>query len=173
MNLKTMNFIIEEELLKIEPDLYRFAQKLVNNNAEDASDLLQESILKILTNVELYSNDCNFKAWCYTVMRNTFLNSIRKKGIEMKYIEKYDFAWDYIALQELIPNECDSVSLYKDTNDVLEMLPVDYSLPLKMFINGYRYIEIADKLNLPLSTIKNRIHIARLRMRIMLRDYVD
>lgn len=171
MNLKLMNFIIEEELLKIESDLYRFAQKLTKDNAEDALDLLQETILRILTNAEMYSIDCNFKAWCYTVMRNTFLNSIRKRGVEMKYIEKRDFAWNYHSLQELIVAEAESS--YKDTCDILNALPIEYSLPLKMFISGYRYLEIADKLNLPLSTIKNRIHIARSRLRVLLRDYLD
>ena len=40
MNLKLMNFIIEEELLKIESDLYRFAQKLTKDNAEDALEFI-------------------------------------------------------------------------------------------------------------------------------------
>lgn len=166
-----MNFIIEEKLLKIEPDLYRFAQKLVKENTEDAQDLLQETMLRILTNAEMYSMDCSFKAWCYTIMRNTFLNSIRKRGVEMKYFEKCDFAWDYIALQELIA--ADAESSYKDTCDILNALPIEYSLPFKLFISGYRYLEIADKLNLPLSTVKNRIHIARSRLRVLLRDYID
>lgn len=173
LNLKAMKFIIKEELLSIEQDLYKFALKLMKNNKDDALDLLQESMLKILTNAEQYSVDTNFRAWCYTIIRNTFLNSMRKRDTEMRYMQAKNFAWDFLALQEIIPADADSDAFYKDTCDILQSLPLEYSVPLKMFINGYKYMEISDKLNLPLSTVKNRIHIARTRLRVLLRDYID
>ena len=55
---------------------------------------------------------------------------------------------------------------------VINSLPIDYSLPFSMYADGYKYHEISETLDIPIGTVKSRIHTARTRLQLMLRDYV-
>lgn len=46
-----------------------------------------------------------------------------------------------------------------------------YSIPFKMLVSGFKYTEIAEKLNLPIGTVKSRIFLARKRLQAVLADY--
>ncbi|MCB9017872.1 MAG: hypothetical protein H6544_04650, partial [Prevotellaceae bacterium] len=47
----------------------------------------------------------------------------------------------------------------------------DYRVPFSMHVSGYKYHEIAEKMNLPIGTVKSRIFFARQRLQKTLRDY--
>lgn len=67
--MKTFDF--QQKLLELENSLKRFAYSLTSDK-EEAKDLVQETYLKALTYQDKYVNDDNFKAWTFTIMRNTF-----------------------------------------------------------------------------------------------------
>jgi RNA polymerase sigma factor (sigma-70 family) len=52
----------------------------LTNNKEDAKDLFQETLLRALVYKDKYSTGTNLKAWLYTIMRNIFINTYRKKS---------------------------------------------------------------------------------------------
>ncbi|MGV3539520.1 MAG: RNA polymerase sigma factor, partial [Rufibacter sp.] len=59
-------------------------------------------------------------------------------------------------------------------NDIyvaIEQLPEELSTPFMMYYVGYKYLEIADQLKLPIGTVKNRIHLARKELKQQLHVY--
>ena len=81
-NLKRLNSMSAIEFNRSITGMYGslkpYAVKLTRS-LEDANDLLQETILKALTNRDKYRHNTNLKAWLYTIMRNIFINNYRKK----------------------------------------------------------------------------------------------
>ena len=76
----------KRDLLEMQSDLQRFAFKLTADK-EDANDLLQETSLRALENMEKYTPDTNFKGWVYTIMRNIFINNYRKVLREQTFVD--------------------------------------------------------------------------------------
>jgi RNA polymerase sigma-70 factor (ECF subfamily) len=93
-------------------------------------------------------------------MRNTFINDFRRKKTsktqsvshESLYIQFNTRAVDNNGIQQITEDEI---------NTMIENLDDKLKVPFMMFFVGYRYHEIAKKLDLPLGTVKSRIHNAR------------
>lgn len=60
----------------------------------------------------------------------------------------------------------------KEIHRVVNSLPKEYKIPFSMHVSGFKYREIADKLNLPLGTVKSRIFFTRQRLQQQLKDFV-
>ncbi|MGL5937599.1 MAG: RNA polymerase sigma factor [Phocaeicola sp.] len=166
--MKTLNFA--QHLLTIQSELLRFALKLTSNE-DDANDLLQETTLKALKNEDKYEINTNFRGWIYTIMRNTFINSYRKAIRDQDYL----FYTNSLLQLNLARNVfCDSVEGNYDLREmhkVVNSLPKEYRIPFAMYVAGFKYREIAEKLSIPLGTIKSRIHLTRIQLREELKDY--
>ena len=65
------------ELIGLSNSLEFFALSLTRND-EDAKDLLQETMVKAITYRDKFVEKTNLKAWCYTIMKNTFINNYRR-----------------------------------------------------------------------------------------------
>ena len=127
-----------------------------------ADDLLQETTVKVLCNSDRYAVNINFRGWVMTVMYNLFVNerirSSRSVSVSDGAIFDGKYSDSYVSSHEIMR--------------VINSLPIDYSLPFSMYADGYKYHEIAARLNIPIGTVKSRIHTARTRLQLMLRDYV-
>ncbi len=148
------------QISNVEYSLKRFACKLTSKDA-DAKDLFQETILKVLINKDKYINNTNFRAWTFTIMKNIFLNNYRWKS---RRKENIDIDNELFYVNELKSNESDDPSstyLALEINQNIDRLKENLKVPFKMHINGYKYKEIADELNLNMGTIKNRIFLSR------------
>ena len=144
----------------------------LTRDLDDAKDLIQETLLKALTNKDKFKAGTNLKAWLYTIMRNSFINNYNKitkrsttldNTDQIKYLNSDD---RYVA-----HNAATSKFALKDINNAIEYLNDDYRTPFMMYYTGYKYLEIADKLQIPIGTVKNRIHIARKELKERLRVY--
>lgn len=140
--------------------LQPFAFSLTRDN-ETAKDLLQETIYRALANREKYNVGTNIKAWLYTIMRNIFINSYRRKARQQIIFDKSenDFLINYNQVTVANPAEGD-IKLKEITKAVTE-LPIIFKTPFRLYCDGYKYHEIAAMLQEPLGTIKSRIHFAR------------
>ena len=166
--MKSLSF--RKDLIGVQEELLRFAYKLTANR-EEANDLLQETSLKALDNEEKYIPDTNFKGWMYTIMRNIFVNNYRRTVREMNLIDDtYS-----INQQSLIEDEegdrfefaYDMKQLYR----VIHSIPEDMKVPFQMFVAGFKYREIAEKLGLPMGTVKSRLFFIRKRLKEELKDF--
>ncbi len=163
-----MNFT--ENLVSIQQDLFRFATKLTANE-EDAMDLLQETSLKVLDNESKFAPDTNFKGWAFTIMRNLFINNYRKVVREQTFVDQTDNQFYLNKSENLAVDMIESGYDVKEMYHIINELSDEYRQPFLMFVSGYRYKEIGDKLNLPLGTVKSRIYFARQRLKNDLKDF--
>lgn len=167
-----MNSIsFKKDLLKVQEDLLRFAYKLTANT-EEAFDLRQETSLKALDNEDKYMPDTNFKGWVYTIMRNIFINNYRKITRDQTFVDQTDNLYHLNGNPEWAIVSTENNYDLKEMHRIVNSLPRDYKIPFSMHVSGFKYREIADKLNLPLGTVKSRIYFTRQRLQQELKDFV-
>ena len=164
-----MNFT--ENLVNIQHDLFRFAAKLTANE-NDARDLLQETSLKVLDNENKFTPDTNFKGWAFTIMRNLFINDYRKVVREQTYVDQTDNQHYLNKSENYAVDMIESVCDVKEMYHIINKLSNEYRQPFLMFVAGYKYHEIGNKLNLPLGTVKSRIFFARQQLKNELKDFI-
>ena len=139
--------------------LRAFAYKLTQD-FERSKDLYQETLYKALKNKDKFTLGTNFKAWMTTIMRNTFINDFRRKKTSKTQYVPHDSL--YIAFNHrFVENNGEQMITEDEINGMIEDLDDKLKVPFMMFFLGYRYHEIAKKLDLPLGTVKSRIHNAR------------
>lgn len=158
------------DLIGMQEELRRFAYKLTANY-EEADDLLQETSMKALDNEEKYTPDTNFKGWMYTIMRNIFINNYRKVVREQTYVDQTDNLYYLNSSQNSGFDSTEGAYDLKEMRRVVNALPTEYRLPFSMHVAGFKYREIAEKLSLPLGTVKSRIFFTRQKLQDELRDF--
>ena len=165
--MSTLEF--NNALIGIEGNLQSFAMSFTRNR-EDAKDLTQETMLKAITYKNYYTPQTNFKAWVFTIMRNIFINQYRRK---VKSGTIFDNSKDLFLISNSTSNTETPLEMIsvKDINSKIASLSDDYKEPFEMHFAGFKYKEIADKLNIPIGTVKSRIFIARKRLMDQLPDY--
>ena len=166
--MKTVTFA--QNLLNVQSELLNFAYKLTADY-EDANDLLQETSLKALDNEEKYVAETNFKGWIYTIMRNIFINNYRKTLRDQTYVDYTDNLYFLNLGADLTDDSLESSYDLKEIRRVVNALPKEYRVPFAMYVSGFKYREIADKLGLPLGTVKSRIHFTRKKLKEDLKDF--
>jgi len=155
---------------KLRPSLKPFALRLTKN-VEDANDLLQETLMKAFSNREKFSDGTNLKAWLYTIMKNTFITNYQRMIRRNTFIDTTDNMHYINSTDSTIENQAFSKFALKDINAAIEGLDETYKAPFLMHFRGFKYYEIADKLEIPIGTVKNRIHIARKELKNSLKVY--
>jgi len=158
------------KLMSLEDNMKRFALSLTYNT-ENAKDLLQETYLKALTYKDKYTEVANFKAWAFTIMKNTFINNYRKSVRENTVFFKIENLSLLANLPESQFVRPDSGIAYKEINNGIDSLDNEFKIPLRMHTEGYKYKEIAQNLNLKIGTVKSRIFFARRKLMGTLNDY--
>ncbi len=166
--MKTATFA--QNLLSMQTELRHFAYKLTADH-DDADDLLQETSLKALDNEEKYVAETNFKGWIYTIMRNIFINNYRKTLRDQTYVDYTDNLYFLNLGADLTDDSLESSYDLKEIRRVVNALPKEYRVPFAMYVSGFKYREIADKLGLPLGTVKSRIHFTRKKLKEDLKDF--
>jgi RNA polymerase sigma-70 factor (ECF subfamily) len=154
--------------------LLHYAQRLTNNE-EDAKDLLQETYLKAFRFIDRYEPNTNAKAWLFRILKNTFINSVRKSGKMPKGVDFSDAellevpaeACDVAARTD----QCDKV-IGDDIASVMESLSDEHrTIIILSDIEQLTYKEIAQILALPSGTVRSRLHRARSIMQNALYTY--
>lgn len=166
--MKTTTFA--QNLLSIQTELFHFAFKLTADR-EEANDLLQETSLKALDNEEKYTSETNFKGWVYTIMRNIFINNYRKVLRDQTYVDQTDNQFYLNQGNNLAEDSLEGSYDLKEIRRTVNKLPKEYRIPFMMYVSGFKYREIADKLGLPLGTVKSRIYFTRQRLQEELKDF--
>jgi len=160
----------KKRLLGLQGNLLSFAYQLTTNR-EQAEDLLQDTTLKALDNEEKYVDNVNFKGWIFTIMRNIFINNYRQSVRKATVIDQTEDLYHLNISQDSGFDTPDGSLTIKEINRAINSFSDDYRIPFSMHVAGYKYQEIADKMELPLGTVKSRIFFARQRLQIMLKDY--
>lgn len=157
-------------LLSLQEKLHFYALSLTADQ-ERANDLLQETFLKALTYREKFAHNTNFKAWIYTIMKNTFINDYRRNVKTKTTFDSSNNGFHLNFSKDKVYPGPDSFYSSKEINKSINALDDDYRVPFTMFLNGFKYKEIAKELELPLGTVKSRIFFTRKKLEKSLKDY--
>ncbi len=148
------------KLLGLQKNLKYFAYTLTSNY-EDAQDLVQETFLKALTNRDKFTANTNLKAWTFTIMKNTFINNYRQNVRNNTILDKTDDLYYLNLSKESSIGLPDSALSEKEIQREINRIDQDQRLPFEMYNRGFKYKEIAEKLNLSIGTVKSRIFFTR------------
>ena len=152
--------------------LYSFAMSFTKD-ADDASDLVQETMIKAFRCAQHFQQGTNLRAWLYTILKNTYINTYRRKQRVNALID----VTDEINSQQLelssTRNQGENTCTMDDINKAIKNLAPCYSVPFLRYFEGYKYYEIAEELNIPIGTVKTRIHLARGILKKSLKMYHD
>ena len=151
-------------------NLLSFALKLTLDK-DDAHDLVQDTTLKALNNEEKFVDNTNFKGWMLTIMRNIFINNYRKSSRENTVLAPTDDLYHLNLSQDSGLETPDGAYAANEISAILAKFPADHREPFSMHVAGYKYEEIAERLGMPLGTVKCRIFHTRKRLREILKDY--
>jgi RNA polymerase sigma factor (sigma-70 family) len=157
-------------IYKTSKSLKPFAVRLTKDH-EDANDLLQDTLMKAFLNRDKYATGTNLKAWLYTIMKNTFITNYQRMIRKNTFIDTTDNLHYINTFESSIDNQAYSTFAMDDINKAIDSLEDTYKSPFMMHFRGFKYHEIAQKLHIPIGTVKNRIHIARKELKDKLTMY--
>ena len=152
--------------------LHSFAYNLTKNT-EDAKDLYQETSFRALTNRDKFRQGTNFKAWLFTIMKNIFINNYRKKMRANTIMDSTDNDYYINSGSVVISNKAESNIMMDELTTMIDGMEDGIRIPFMMHYEGFKYQEIADKLELPLGTVKSRIFFARKEMKGLINKRYD
>ncbi len=162
-SFKSMVFAMQSNLMA-------FAMKLTLNK-EEAQDLVQDTNLKALKNEAKFVDASNPRGWMLTIMRNIFINNYRRSTRENIVLDTSDDGYLLNLPQESGMSNPEGAFALGEITSIIEKFPEDYRQPFNLHVAGYKYKEIADKLRMPLGTVKSRIFTIRKQLREILKDY--
>ncbi|MCS7054399.1 MAG: sigma-70 family RNA polymerase sigma factor [Ignavibacterium sp.] len=167
----------EREAIPHMDALYNFAFRLTGDS-DEADDLVQETYLRAFRFFDKFEQGTNCKAWLFRILKNTFINKYRK---ETKEPDKVDYEEVDNYYENIKPSNTDSAHLEKDIYDNLlddeiseavNSLPEDFRTVIILCdLEGYTYEEIADFIDIPVGTVRSRLHRARKMLFTKLYDY--
>ena len=148
--------------------LYNAAYRM-SRNSEDAEDLVQEAYLKAYRYYDKFQEGTNLKAWLFKILKNTFINTYRKRQLEP---QKSDFAEIEESMERLIQDRAGAPRdpeeellrsiLDEDVQRAIDELADEYRMVVLLAdIEGFSYKEIASILDIPLGTVMSRLYRGR------------
>jgi RNA polymerase sigma-70 factor (ECF subfamily) len=162
----------EAEAVPLRPSLYGAAVRLTGNRA-DAEDLLQETYLRAYRGFSGFEPGSNLTGWLHRILRNTFINSYRKRLNEPRTVpEDWYRGTSHVRPAVEASAETTVIDSIPDQGlqEALAALPERYRRAVLLFdVQGFTYQEIADIVGVPRGTVMSRIHRGRRSLREQLR----
>ena len=141
------------------------------HDSDDANDLVQDTLLKAITYYNKFREGTNLKGWLYTIMKNTFINNYRRFVKISSMVTKTDEISSSQLSYSAKSNGGEQKFVMDDIKKALNSLQQEYYVPFTMYFEGYKYHEIAEHLEIPIGTVKTRIHVARKLLKKDLKAY--
>ena len=168
--MATSSNTFQTNLMNLQSNMMNFALMLTSNR-DDAMDLLQDTTLKALDNQDKYAENTNFKGWVFTIMRNIFINNYRRAARTATVVDTTENLYFLNLSQDSGLETPEGAFGAAEITEAINEFSDDFRIPFTMHVQGYKYNEIAEKMNLPLGTIKSRIFLARKRLQQRFSDY--
>ena len=163
---------IEHDLVNMQNHMRNFAFSLTLDR-DQADDLCQDTTLKVLDNQDKFAENVNFKGWVFTIMKNIFINNYRKGMRNQVFTDKTDDQHILNMAQSPSFSSPESSYAVREISNTTKLLPDEWRVPFSMHVQGYKYEEISNMLEMPIGTVKSRIFLARKRLQEELKDYIS
>ena len=149
---------IRDALLAAVPSLRAFAFSLCGH-VDRADDLVQDTLLRALSHIDLFERGTNLNAWLFTILRNLFHSEYRKRRREVE-----DADGKYAATLSVAPDQMPHLD-FEDLQKALARLPHDQREALLLVgASGFSYEQAAEICGCAVGTIKSRVNRARNRL---------
>lgn len=158
--------------------MYNFAYRLTYDE-DDAKDLVQETYLKAYRFINSFRQGSNAKAWLYRILKNSFINDFRKKSKEPPKVDYQEVESNYNSNETDKPISFDlhiesggDTLMGDEVTDALNSLAVPFRTVIILCdMEGYTYEEMAKILDIPIGTVRSRLHRARQLLKQKLQIY--
>lgn len=171
----------EEEALPHLDAVYRFALRLTGS-ADAAEDLVQETFFRAYRAWDQYTPGTRCKSWLFTICRNVFLRQRERRQrhddilSEMAEEDPRDLSREsavFAATQEVDPEgEFFASIVDEEVLRAIDELPEEYRMAVVLSdLEGLRYHEIAELMDVPVGTVKSRLFRGRRRLQERLYEY--
>ncbi len=149
--------------------MYRTALRMTHDHAV-AEDIVQEACLKAYANFARYSPDTNFKAWLFRILANLCIDHLRRSAaISMIPIDAAPAESESFQSCDRSTDSPEIQAMRRDTQQALidalsTLAPEPRAVVVLILIEGMSYDEAAESLDLPLNTVRSKLHRARKRL---------
>lgn len=161
---------LTQEIINLQPTLRVFTHRFTRDR-DESLDLVQDTLMKALMYKDKFKEETNLKGWLFTIMRNTFINNYRKTQRARTSNDDTKELYHLNVKDDHTFNGPDKKFEYEDIWKNVHELKEEFLIPFKMHTSGYKYHEIAEHLNIPIGTVKNRIFHARQEIQKKLTGY--
>ncbi len=169
----------EEEIIPHLDAMYNFALRLTSD-PNDAEDLVQDTIVKAFRFFSSYEKGTNAKAWLFRILKNSYINNYRKKSKQPNQVDYDEVSSFYETIRADRTDTSDLEDrmfrelIDDDISNALEELPEDFrTVVLLCDVEGFTYEEIANMLDVPIGTIRSRLHRGRNLLKSQLMEYAE
>lgn len=140
--------------------IYNFAYRLTGN-PHDAADLVQEVLLRVRRGLADYQPG-SFDGWLWRITRNAFVDDVRKRNrrptTPLPDNPERQLSWSHPGADDVF----DSLRLGEEIQKALLDLPYEFREAIVMCdVVGLTYEEIAASIEVPIGTVRSRIHRGR------------
>jgi RNA polymerase sigma-70 factor (ECF subfamily) len=150
------------ELIALLPSMRAFARSLAHNPTL-ADDLVQDTLVKALANVDRFEAGTNMRAWLFTILRNHYYSQLRKSKREVE-----DADGKFAARLATRPEQDGAVDLEDFKTAFMRLAPDHREVLTLVGASGCSYEEAAQICGCAVGTIKSRVNRARRRLADML-----
>lgn len=171
--------IFENEFLPHIHSIYNFAYRITFNE-DDAKDLVQETYLKAFRFIDSFQQGTNAKAWLFRILKNSFINEFRKRSKEPAKVDYQEVETYYNSddVDQPITSDLRVEAIKEKIGDevsvAINSLDIDFRTVIILCdLEGFTYEEMAKILDIPIGTVRSRLHRARNLLRDKLKVYAD
>jgi RNA polymerase sigma-70 factor (ECF subfamily) len=176
-NSREKEDIFNGEFLPHINSMYNFGYRLTLDR-DDAKDLVQDTYFKAFRFIESFQKGTNAKAWLFRILKNSFINDYRKKTkepakVDYQEVETY-YNSDDVDRQITPDLRVDALKdmIGDEISNALNALDVDFRTVIILCdLEGFKYEEMAKILDIPIGTVRSRLHRARQLLKEKLSQY--
>ncbi|EID76405.1 RNA polymerase sigma-70 factor [Imtechella halotolerans] len=145
-------------------------------NTEDAKEIIQNIFLKVWKKKQILTPEMNLNAYLFKMVKNECLDYLKHTKVQLKYRKKLEIERAYLN-EKALKNDPSQLLIESELQNKIEglinQLPANCrEVFIKSRIEGLKYAEIANELNISVKTVENQISKALRYLRHELQEYM-